>query len=97
MQTFNMNDIQAGLEKKLNQKELALFRAILADLKRAEKYIQRPDVAVGRLNPHPYGTSYINKQGEGFDPMNKEVGTDLCYLSNAIRRLGQMLDKPITA
>ncbi len=93
MKTYNMNEIQAGLEKKLNQKELTLFKSVLADLKRAEKYIIHPETVIAKTNKHPYGTSFVNKQGEALDAMNKHIGSDICYLYNSIRTLDKMLNK----
>lgn len=80
-----------SLSKKLNQKEAAILQNILSDLKTAEKYIQRTDIELCRLNKMPYGTSYINKEGQGVDIINKHIGSDLCYLYNAIRKLENIL------
>lgn len=35
----------------------------------------------------PTALSYYNKEGEGITPMNKEIGSDLCYLYSALANL----------
>lgn len=93
MKTININEINASLAKKLNKNELYMLNNALNDLCKAQKYILKSDTFFGSKDRGtPYGTSYVNKAGEGISEHNKEVGTELCYLYNAIGKLKSILE-----
>ncbi len=83
--------------KNLTKKDQAFLSNILIDLKKAQKYILRVDTLICLKDTgKPYGTSYVNKEGAGLSVMNKEIGSDICYLYNSIRNLENALYPPVT-
>ena len=79
--------------KNLTQKQRKDLEKILSDLKTAKKYLLKDETLVCRkTRGAPYGTDYVNKTGEGIGSMNKQIGTDLCYLYNSIDALENMLN-----
>ena len=83
---------------KLSKKDAAKLNAILGDLNKVKNYIQKESTIIaGKTNitSLPENT-YINKKtGEQIIEFNKNVGTELCYLYNAIEKINYLLN-PIT-
>lgn len=88
---LNITEIKESLDKKLNKKEKLLLNSILKDLYKAEEFILRQEIRLCRVDQMPYGTSFINKEGKSLSEINKHVGSDLCYMYNAIDRLQNLL------
>lgn len=76
-------------------KEKKILEGILSDMEKAQKYLLKEEILIGRKNVYPYGTSFVNKEGVGFDPYTKEVGSDLSYLFNAVSALRYFLNPPV--
>lgn len=69
------------------------LEAVLADLQRVEKHFYSENVVYGYLNKHPHGLTFTNEKADyGIDPMEKRVGTEMCYLKHAIRSLNSILN-----
>ena len=60
---------------KLTKSDRETLRQVLRHAERAQAYIMRPTIAICSNN----------------EPMEKQYGSDLCGLSDAIRILGQYL------
>lgn len=74
----------------LNKKEKQSLESVLYDLKRAKNYILKDNTIIaGKTNitSMPENTYLNKKDGEQIVVFNKHIGTELCYLYNAIERL----------
>jgi hypothetical protein len=66
----------------MTKKNLNELKHVLNGLNIAVKYLQREDVSICS-NALPHALSFYNKEGKGITPMQKFVGSDLCYLLNS--------------
>ena len=78
---------------KMNKKDSKRLYAILEDMEKTQEYLLKPTVHVGVENKCPNGLSYTNRDGISIDSINKYVGSNLCYLYNAINRLKGLLEE----
>lgn len=92
MKTYNITNINESLSKKLSRKEKDLLLSALNDLSKAEKFILNDKTILGCRHKTIYGDSFINKNGEAIGVYNKHIGSDICYLFNAIRSLKNILE-----
>lgn len=67
----------------MTKKEVKLLTGILADMTKAERHILRDDIRF----------CMVTKNGNSVT-INKHIGSELCYLYNAIDRLELMLNPP---
>lgn len=70
----------------MTKKRLKQLQDVQSRLITGINYIKR-DSTIICSNRLPNATSYYNKEGEGISPMNKEIGSDLCYLYSALANL----------
>lgn len=70
----------------LSKKDLQEITTALEFARKARKYLAK-DSTVVATTMLPNLTSYYNKEGAGITPLQKFVGSDLCYLDNSINRL----------
>lgn len=82
---------------KLNSREKMRLEAIFSDLSRAAGYIRKSSVAVCIVDDRKVNgvagnsLSYTNKDGIALNPVLKEVGSELCYLFNALDKMKDIL------
>lgn len=75
---------------KLSQKQLRELQSIKDALDRAVKYLKKEDTILCTASM-PHGLSYYDKHGKGITPVEKMIGSDLCYLFNAHGALTRMI------
>lgn len=79
---------------KLTKKQEADLTTVLAFMKKAKKFIEQDRIFICS-NTLPNSLSYYDKDGNGITPMSKFVGSELCYLLNAIDRLESVLNPTV--
>jgi hypothetical protein len=79
---------------RAQRRELELIRL---DLKRAQDYISRPDVAVCRVGGVATTTLHMTRQMDGkiFYEVNKEIGSNLCGMGSALQKLERLLERAL--
>ena len=77
---------------KMTNKHSDALTAIRTDLTKVIFFLESPSVEVC-TNQLPNALSYYDKDGTGLTPINKIVGSDLCYLRNALQKLDTILSK----
>jgi hypothetical protein len=77
----------------LNKKEQQKIDNILLDLKKAEKYLSREDIIIGRKGSQTAMPEhkFFNANNEQITEFQKFIGSDLQYLRNAIEKLEYLL------
>jgi len=86
-----MKTLKESISGKLNKKEKQALTTALANLAKGVEYLKSDRVIMCHSNKSPNHFSYINKQGQGIDEMNKFIGSDLCYLYRALEALQQVI------
>ena len=76
---------------KLNKKQQIELHNILARLRKAESYIEKEDTLICSKSL-PHALSFYDKTGTGITPMNKQAGSDICYLYNGINELEYFIE-----
>ena len=74
----------------MTKKQIKALQNIQSALLKASNYIQSEHTFVCS-DSLPNALSYYNKDGKGLTPMNKQIGSDLCYLGNAIRDITYLI------
>lgn len=69
----------------MNAKETSAVRTIIDELQRGLRFLKSERVALCMVNKYPNGLSYVNKAGEGLDPLNRHCGSELQLVENALR------------
>ena len=79
----------------LTRKQRQSLETILYHAKRAEKYIKQPTVAIARKGGMASTTLHcVNQQGTVLYEIDKEIGSDLVGLYDAVRSLERFLNPP---
>lgn len=74
----------------MTKKQLKQLQDIQGRLIKGINYIKNKNTLICS-NILPTALSYYNKEGEGITPMNKEIGSDLCYLYSALSNLTDII------
>lgn len=74
----------------MTKKKLKQLEDIQYKLSKAVTYLKRSDTFVCS-DKLPHALSYYDKHGKGLTPMNKEIGSDLCYLYSAFNAVTNMI------
>lgn len=80
----------------LNKKERQTLQDILYSIEKAETYIKKNDLIIAHemtITCLPEHT-YKNSNGKTICEVNKEIGSNICYLYNAVRNLKRFLIPP---
>ncbi len=72
-------------KKHLKQLEDIQYRLI-----KGINYLKQPEIEVCH-SKHLDALSFYNKAGEGLQPMNKQIGSDLCYLYSALANITNII------
>jgi hypothetical protein len=79
----------------LTCKQRTALEAILYHAKRAERYIKQPTVAIARKGGMASTTLHcVNQQGTVLYEIDKEIGSDIVGLYDAVRSLERFLNPP---
>ena len=76
----------------MTKKQIAELKHVLNGLNIATKYLNREDIKIC-TSALPNALSFYNKEGQGITPMQKFVGSDLCYLLNAKEYLSRFIEQ----
>lgn len=74
----------------MTKKQLQQLQNIQYSLKKGIDYLKKDSTLVCS-DSLPHNLSFYNKDGKGITPMNKFVGTDLCYLYNALQNITEII------
>lgn len=81
----------------MKAKDKKQLENILSDLKESYNFLMKESTVIlkkSNLTTIPEST-YTNKlTGETFHSFTKEIGSDLCYLGNAIVKLTNFIEQP---
>jgi hypothetical protein len=79
----------------LTCKQRQSLETILYHAKRAERYIKQPTIAIARKGGIPSTTLHcVNQQGTVLYEIDKEIGSDITGLYDAVRSLERFLNPP---
>lgn len=79
----------------LTKKQTKALQTILYHLNRADKYLMSPTTAIGRLgSPATTSLHFTRPDGVTFYKMDKEIGSDLTGLRDAMKLLQQFIAGP---
>lgn len=82
---------------KLTRKQRRTLEHVLADAQRAQMFLHRADVAVGRVSQHATTTLHFTRaDGQAFYAVDKHYGSDLVGLQSAIESLRAFLAEPVS-
>jgi hypothetical protein len=76
---------------KLSQKQESKLRGILAELETGIDFLKRADLHVMRETNSTTTDVWAGPDGKRAYSMNKDIGSNLCYLYNAKQHLEQFL------
>jgi hypothetical protein len=80
---------------ELTRKQRAALERILYHAKRAERYIKQPSTAIAKKGGTASTTLHcVNQQGTVLYEIDKEIGSDITGLYDAIRSLENFLNPP---
>ena len=68
-----------------------LLEDILNNIDTAERYIKKDSIIFAMHTNYTDKNIYTGPEGQKLIPLNKEIGSDLCYLYNAGRKLRQLI------
>lgn len=74
----------------MTKKQLKQLQDIQYRLITGISYIKKDSTLVCS-DKMPTALSFYNKDGKGITPMNKEIGSDLCYLYSALSNLTALI------
>lgn len=75
---------------KLTKKDRQSLENILFDLEKVERFIMADKTIVAKISnlTNAKENTWVNQEtGESAYTFNKQIGSDLCYLDNAIRKI----------
>lgn len=78
----------------LTRKQRASLESVLYHIKRAEKYLYSPDTAIARRSHGTTTLDYVRADGKALYEVDKEIGSDLCGIRDAIQYLERFLYPP---
>jgi len=79
----------------LTRKQRESLETILYHAKRAERYVRQPNISIARKGGMASTTLHcVNQQGTVLYEVDKEIGSDLCGLYDAVRSLDRFLNPP---
>ena len=82
----------------LAKKQKSDLISMLSDLERVKHYIVKDSTVVAcktSITSMPENTYLNKKTGEQIVTFNKHIGTELCYLYNAIDKLKYIINPPV--
>jgi hypothetical protein len=79
----------------LTRKQRESLETVLYHAKRAERYLKQPSIAIAKKGGMATTTLHcVNQQGTVLYELDKEIGSDLCGLYDAVRSLDRFLNPP---
>lgn len=76
----------------ITKRDRRMLGDILLSMRKAQTFIKRDTTFVCKKSDLSAGDdTFLNKKGVSLVSINKEIGSDLCYLDNAIRSLENFL------
>jgi hypothetical protein len=74
----------------MTKKQIAALQDIQGRLLKGIQHLKKDNVFVCS-DTLPTSLSFYNKDGKGITPVNKEIGSDLCYLYSALSNLTTLI------
>jgi hypothetical protein len=84
------------MKNTLTKKQKKQFEHLQYHLQRAAKFLKSSSTYVC-VDILPNALSFYNKEGKGLNPINKEMGSDLCGLFMALAEVNRILAADIVA